>query len=227
VVSGSLLGVTNFYKTYTIRTDMLASNGLNLAQVRFINFVVDGALAGVGNEIGQFAVRAFALAQPALLPAGQGSGSATLLPSNLPARVDNVGGGNGTNWVQNGTTNVVSTYNVTSGGYDGFIIRYEDFVQPGNQSGDFGGTPNITFGISGNPSSLKIEFKDDLGFQVNATVTGITGSTKWYTVKASDLEDAGLDVRHIQFVNFIVDQGLAGAGNFSGSFSVVTAGLAP
>jgi hypothetical protein len=160
-------------------------------------------------------------------PARQASDSATALPAPAP-QVDNLGGANSANtWVKNGTTNVVMTYNVTSGGYDGFIIRYEDFVEPGAQSGDFGAASAITFGISGSPQNLKAEVIDDVGTRVNVSITGITGTVGWYTINTADLEDVGLDIRHIQYLNFVVDQALAGAGNFAGSFSVVTSGFAP
>ena len=226
-VSGNLIGVTNSYKSYSIRTSMLASNGLDIAHVRFINFVVDGALAGPGNEIGTLGVRTYGLTY-SIQPPSQGSGSATALPSPPAARVDNLGGANSAGtWTQNGTTNVVMNYTVASGGYDGFIFRYEDFVEPGAQSGDFVATPTITFGISGSPQSVKVEFIDDTGFRVNTYVNGITGTTGWYTFSTADLEDSGLDIRHIQFINFVVDQALAGGGNFSGSINVVTSGLAP
>jgi len=226
-ISGSLIGITNSYKSYSIRTSLLASNGLDIAHVRFINFVVDGSLTGPGNEIGTLGVRTYGLTY-SIQPPSQGSGSATALPATLPVRVDNLGGANSVGtWVQNGTTNVVMNYTVSSGGYDGFIFRYEDFVEPGAQSGDFVATPAITFGISGSPQSVKVEFIDDAGYRVNTFVNGITGTTGWYTFSTADLEDSGLDIRHIQFINFVVDQALAGAGNFAGSINVVTSGLAP
>ncbi|MFH0907492.1 MAG: hypothetical protein V1929_01855, partial [bacterium] len=226
-VSGELIGITNSYKSYSIPTSLLAGNGLDIAHVRFINFVVDAALAGFGNEVGTFGIRTYGLSYT-IQPLSQGSGSATALPSPPEARVDNLGGANSSDtWVQNGTTNVVMNYTVASGGYDGFIFRYEDFVEPGAQSGDFVATPTITFGISGTPQSVKVEFMDDTGYRVNTYVNGITGTYGWYTFSTADLEDSGLDIRHIQFINFVVDQALAGGGNFVGSISVVTSGLAP
>jgi hypothetical protein len=225
-VSGAFRHVDGTTNRYTIPTSLLTAGGVDLAHVRFINFVVDLYKAGAGNEAGSFRVESYGLGY-VIRPAGQGTGTATALPGTAPV-VDNLGGANSAdNWVKTGTTNILVNYNVSAGGYEGVSIRYDDYGTPEFESADFTALSSVTFGVQGDAASVKVEFTDVDTNTAQAVFSGITTSYRYFSVPTADLADIGVDITRIRFINFVVDQGLAEAGHYSGSFNIATENLAP
>ena len=225
-VSGAFRHVDGTTNRYTIPTSLLTAGGVDLAHVRFINFVVDLYKAGAGNETGSFRVESYGLGY-VIRPVGQGTGTATALPGTAPV-VDNLGGANSAdNWVKTGTTNILVNYNVSAGGYEGVSIRYDDYGTPEFESADFSALSSVTFGVQGDAASVKVEFTDVDTNTAQAVFSGITTSYRYFSVPTADLADIGVDITRIRFINFVVDQGLAEAGHYSGSFNIATENLAP
>ena len=226
VVVGYFQHVSNTWNTFTIDTGLLAAKGLDLANVRFFNFLVDGPSAGAANLIGSFGIRTWGIGY-AIANSGAGVGTVTTLrPTPV---VDNLGGGQSTNlWVKTGATNVFVPYNVTPvGSWDGVALSYDDFLTLPFENADYSDVPSLTFGVMGTPQSVKVEFEDTSANKVVATFLSVTSTLKYYTVNVADLEAGGLNPGHMRFINFVIDQAAAGEGNYSGSFTVVTDGLAP
>ncbi len=226
-VAGSFRHVSGTMRRYTIPSSLLTAGGVNLTQVRFINFVVDAQKVGAGGTTGSFSIQSFGLGYTMQLT-GVASADVTVLPTNAPV-CDNLGGANHTeNWIVTGTTNVLVNYGVTAGGYDGLSIRYDDYVTPEFESGNFSALTSVIFGIEGTPKSVKVEFTDVSTNTAIAVLNGVTNAGyRYYSVPLSDVDDIGVDVSRIRFINFVVDQQLAGAANLTGTFSVATGNLAP
>lgn len=219
--------VTNSWNSFTIDTGLLVAQGLDLSQIRFFNFMVDAGSAGPASLIGSFGVRTWGVAY-AIEDSGSAVGTVTTLRPAAPV-VGNVGGGQSTNqWVKYGVTNVYVSYNVTPADtWDGISMSYDNFGTPQLENSDYSETPSVTFGVMGTPQNVKVEFEDIATNKVVANFRSVTNTLKYYTVKLDDLEAAGLNPGHMRFINFVIDQAAAGAGNYTGSFTVVTDGLAP
>ena len=226
-VSGWFRYVTNRWTYYTIDTALLADGGLDLAHLRFFSFLVDSNTAGAANLIGSFGVRTWGAAYT-IETWGQTVGSVTTLRTKPPA-VDNVGGGQSTNaWIQTGTTNIAVSYDITPADtWDGVTIRYDDYGTPALENSDYSEVPALTFGVKGTPQNLKLEVEDTSSHKVSAYLRGVTNTLKYFTVDMGDVEGGGVDVGHVRALNFVVDQGLASNGNYVGTFTIVTDGLAP
>ena len=225
-VSGAFRHVAGTTNWYTIPTSLLEDGGVDLTHVRFINFVVDVFKAGAGNEAGSFRVESYGLGY-IIRPVGQGTGPVTDLPGTPPV-VDNLGGANNAgNWVTVGTTNVLVNYNVVTGGYEGVSIRYDDYGTPEFESADFTALASVVIGVRGDAASVKVEFTDVDTNTAQAVFSGVIGTYKYFAVPTADLEEIGVDITRIRFINFVVDQGLAGAGHDSGLLDIATGNLAP
>ena len=155
------------------------------------------------------------------LAGGYANGTVTTLRPESP-RVGNLGGAQSTNkWSQVGTTNIVVSYNVSvTNSWDGVSISYAT-------NSDYSDVTSVTFGIKGKPQSVKVEFEDAATHKMSAYFNSVGSTLKYYTTNIRDLEAAGLNSEQIRYINFVVDRGLAGTGNYTGTFTVVTAGLAP
>ncbi|MFH0954133.1 MAG: thrombospondin type 3 repeat-containing protein [Verrucomicrobiota bacterium] len=227
-IAGLFRYVTNALNRYTLDTSLLSAAGVDLSQIRFINFLVDAGSAGTNNLIGAFSVQTWGL-NYLIETAGQGAGAATTLPAGPPV-ISNLGGGQSTNhWNQQGVTNIVVPYNVTAtDSWDGVSILYDNYGTPQLENADFSDLSAVTFGIRGTPLSVKAEFEDIAANKVLAYFRGVTNTAvRYYAVALDDLEAGGLDPGHVRFINFVVDQNAAGPGNYTGTFSIVTGGLSP
>ena len=226
-VVGYFQHVSNSWNSFTIDTGLLAAQGLDLANVRFFNFLVDGQSAGPANLIGSFGIRTWGVAYT-IENSGAAVGAVTTLRPAAPG-VGDLGGGQSTNlWVQYGVTNVFAPYNVTpEGTWDGFSISYDDFVTLPFENSDYSDVPSVTFGVKGTPQSVKVEFEDAAANKVVTYFRSVTNTLKYYTVNVGDLEAGGLNPGHMRSINFVIDQAAAGTNNYVGSFTVVTDGLAP
>jgi hypothetical protein len=226
-VVGWFQRVSNSWNSFTIDTGLLVAQGLDLANIRFFNFLVDAGSAGSANLIGSFGVRTWGVAYT-IENSGSTVGTVTVLRP-LPPTVGDVGGGQSTNlWVKTGVTNVYVPYNVTPADtWDGISISYDSFGTPQLENSDYSDLPSVTFGVKGTPQSVKVEFEDIATNKVVAYFRSVTNSLRYYTVYMNDLEAGGLNPGHMRFINFVIDQAAAGANNHTGTFTVVTDGLAP
>jgi hypothetical protein len=122
----------------------------------------------------------------------------------------------------------VVSYNVTpQDSWDGIALLYDDFGTPQLESSDYSDLAGVTFGVFGLPGAVKVEFEDTATNKARAYFRGVTNTLRYYTVDLSDLESGGLDSAHVRFINFVVDQGLAGTDKYTGAFTIVTEGLSP
>ena len=110
-------------------------------------------------------------------------------------------------WTQTGITNVVVNYNVSR---RALLWRH---LADQCTSSNYSNVTSVTFGIKGGPESVKVEFDRHGRFQRGNRVFTLdfTNPVKYYTVSMDDLTAAGLDSARIKNINFVVDQGLAGA----------------
>jgi hypothetical protein len=224
---GTFQNVTNSWNTYTINKALLTSQGLDLAHVYAIKFLVnqwntDYDHWGSGSKSGSFSVRTWGLLYT-IQTSGSASGAVTKLLTP-PLTVRNLGGAQSTNnWLQTGATNVVVTYTVSASSnvWDGVSLTND--YSKANYSNEM----YMTFGVKGTPEKIQLEFQDTTSTTVIATFNSITNTLKYYTVSIDDLEAAGLNSARIKYINFVVKQNLAGSGKYTGDFTVVTDGLAP
>ena len=79
----------------------------------------------------------------------------------------------------------------------------------------------FVFGVRGDPDAIKVEFEDNDGGKTIFNLNGVTNSLQHWLIDASQI----VNLDDIKVISFVVDQGLAGAGNFEGAFSVFVGGL--
>lgn len=215
----------NDWQIYTLQTADLAAQGLDLSRVRFINFLVDVNTAGLGNTNGSFRVKSWGLAFTHHVDP-EGSGTPSFLPPPGP-RPDNLGGGQSVDqWVQTGATNLYVPYNVTPADtWDGVALLYDDFGTPEIETADFSEMSVLTLALSGNPQTLKVEVEDKAGARALVYLQNVSASVQYYDIVMDEVAAAGVNTAQIRFINFVVDQTLAGAGPHEGAFTVITDGL--
>ncbi|MBN1270317.1 MAG: hypothetical protein JXB04_12070, partial [Kiritimatiellae bacterium] len=224
-VAGAFQYVESTLKWYTIDAAWLAAGGLDLAHLRTIHFIVDPNTAGPAT-VGQFYVRTLGLSYTVQV-SGEGAGSATSLSAPAPVAYDLGGANHSGNWIQTGSTNLWVSYDVTGGGWDGVTISHDNFSSEPIESADYSALTGVVFGVFGTPDNIKIEFQDASNRVALAVCSGVTAGRQYFAVPTAGLEDIGIDLSQVRLINFVVDQGLAGSGNGSGSFTIVTEGLAP
>jgi hypothetical protein len=227
--SGAFQFVGGAEQFFTIDLGLIARDGVDLSRISFINFVVDLAADGSTNP-GCVAWRTFGL-NYTIEPPPQPTGPATVLREPAPQVIEVGGGNNATGHERFGTTNILVNYDVGAyGTWDGITILYDNYGTEPMESADYSDVESLTIGLAGLPAALKLEFDDTTAGTPAVPVycRGLaTGAVQYFTVRMRDLEAGGLDSGHVRFINVVVDQALAGAGNYTGTFTVATGGLAP
>ncbi|MFH0909467.1 MAG: hypothetical protein V1929_11965 [bacterium] len=236
-IAGTFVGVNNpaGLHYYTINFANLPPNAItigtnfNFARVKSITFVVDqGAAGGASNYVGNLTVKAWGLSFAPQAQIG-GSGPVTSIPQPGPTAVAFGGIGSVFSLNNTGGTNLLLNYDLT-GDANAFValqLWFDDGGTPQTEVGDFSAVSNIVFRIAGNhPAQFRAEFHDTTGTQINMTQP-VQVAPQFYAYNREDLASAGLDLGRINWINFVIDRSLAGAGNFTGTFTVVTSGVRP
>ncbi len=137
----------------------------------------------------------------------------TVLPDN-PV-VQDLGGADIT---VHSVSNFTASYNVSGGGGQGAIVRWDWAGR------DLSHIDPFVFGFQGDPINIRVKFED-------------TNDVAWiYTTEFSDSSDLqvieieewlmfGIDLEDIKAIVFETDQGLAGEGNHVGEFMIYVDGL--
>ena len=224
-VIGSFRYITGEMRTFRVSTAWLVAGGLDITRVRSINFIVDGLHAGSALT-GSFTVRSYGLGYQVQVD-GEAAGSATALPAPTPIIYDLGGANQSGNWTLSGWTNIQVNYNVVTGGWEGVSISHDDFGTEPGETASYSALGSVVFGLYGTAERIKIEFQDALGNKAIAVINGLEATQKFYSIPVADLDDLGVVVSRMRLISFVVDQGLAGVGNHSGTFHVVTDGLLP
>lgn len=189
----------------------------NLDNIKVIVFAVDRDLAGVGNFVGQFTVfvGGFDFPDPPtpIDPSDPGDAPITILPDQ-PLLNDL----NGTLFEQHSQTNFTVSYSLPEeDSWSGVMVRWEDFNPI-----DLTSITQFVFGVTGTPNAIKVEFEDTNSNKTVFSLLDVDGTMQHWHIPASQI--ANLD--NIKVISFVVDQGVAGAGNFDGQFTVFVGGLA-
>ena len=211
-----LTGISNnAYRTFTISSNILNQYfpDFNMSQTRFFFFVATPGnnigQVGTGNEIGQFTVLA-----------GGGipfvyhlwpTSNVTLTQLGGNPRVIPVGGANpGTLVEQTNDSNFSVTYNVSSGGWSGATILFDNIDTGQCEYQNLTVFPYVVFGVTGSAKTLKFEIEDVGGMRMNAYLHGVPGGLHYYAIDTALIADRGVEVARTRWVNFVVDQPLAG-----------------
>ena len=178
------------------------------SRVRFFFFVATPGNSignvGTGNDIGNFTIYMNGGLPFKYYVGPSTSGSLTRLPGNPP--ILPVGGGNSDTVIrQTEDSTFAVDYNVTTGGWAGVSIPFSRI-----NSADFSTTPSIVLAVSGTPMSVKFEVEDTSGRRLNAYLYNVNGGIRYYAVDTATVAGQNVDVGHVNFVNFVVDQQLAG-----------------
>ena len=174
---------------------------------------------GTGNEIGNFTIYVNGGLPFKYYVGPSTSQSLTRLPGNPP--IQPVGGGNSDTVIrQTEDSTFAVDYDVRTGGWAGVSIP---FTRIG--SADFSATPSIVIAVSGTPMSVKFEIEDLNGSRLNAYLYNVNGGIRYYAVDMATVAGQGVDIGLVRFINFVVDQPLAGTGP-QGSFRVWVPGPA-
>jgi hypothetical protein len=212
-------------KTWTIPADSLTQYfpHFDRSRVRFFFFVATPGNSignvGAGNEIGNFTIYCNGGLPFKYYVGPSTSGTLTRLPGN--PRVMRVGGGNVDTLIrQTEDSTFAVDYNVTTGGWAGASISFSRIT-----SADFSATPELVFSVSGTPMSVKFEIEDTSHNRLNAYLYNVNGGIRYYAVDTAIVAGQGIDVSHIAFMNFVVDNPLAGPAA-QGTFRIWSLGPA-
>lgn len=209
-----LINISNEYRTVNITSNILNQYfpDFNMARTRFFFFVAqpgDGnGNVGTGNEIGSFRV----LVQGGfpfvyhLWP----TSNVTLTQLGGNPRVIPVGGANpGTLLEQTNDSNFSVTYDVSSGGWSGATILFDNDDTGQCEYQDLTAFPSVVFGVTGSAKTLKFEIEDVGGLRMNAYLHGIPGGLRYYAIDTALIASRGVEVARTRWVNFVIDQPLA------------------
>jgi hypothetical protein len=213
--------VTNAPGWFQVPLSYFQARGIDLAAIRAMHFIIDQDLAGSGNHTGSFDVRVNGLRASLDFTPDVNTQVSTLPGKPTP---DKFGFGNFDTAVYNqfnSTNHFQLQYNVATGGFTGVGIGFPAPV-------DLTTFTSLVFGVKGHPSKLKVEFADN----VETTATTIAsfsgfdaGSISYFQVPISSLAQSPTLLDRIVQIAFVVDPGLAGAGNEIGSFDIYVNGL--
>ncbi|MDD5085521.1 MAG: hypothetical protein PHE61_05710, partial [Candidatus Omnitrophica bacterium] len=199
-------------------------------QVSYINFVVDQALAGT-NPTGVFNIDTGGLSFTPVI-----AGTATGTPSSFP----NVISPSGNGW--NGGTSVVTVidlihntefkwdYNVSAQADSGAYaeLSFDDGGTPAIEYGDLSGRTELVLGLQGLAGSrVKVEIVDANGLRAAYICDNLEATTKYYTLSLNTAISlpSGFLLDQVAYINLVIDQSLAGAGNYNGSIEIYTDGV--
>ncbi len=214
--------VSSNFQSYIISLDIFSAD-LDLTQITFISFVVDGNL--VPATTGTLEVKT-----PGLLFTEETISSDPLLTagdvSTLPLTPFTalLGGAQGdSSYVQLGTGAVEVLYDTSSAGsFAGSTISFDDFGTPGVETADLSGMSELIFGASGpNGASVKIEFQDATGSVESRVLEGLSSTDQYYKILQNGF--AIVDWSQIRFIKIIVED--AGVPNDLGVIKVEVNGL--
>ena len=225
-----LINISNEYRTVNLTSNLISTYfpNFNLGQVRFFFLVAQPGTGngnvGEGREIGQFTV----LVQGGfpfvyhLWPTT--TGTLTQLGGN--PRVIPVGGANpGTVLDQTNDSNFSVTYDVSSGGWSGATILFDDNDTGQCEYQDLTVFPFVVFGVTGSAKTLKFEIEDVSGNRMNAYLQGVRTGLRYYAIDTALIAGRGVEVARTRWVNFVVDQPLAAEAT-QAAFRVWTLGPA-
>lgn len=222
-VGGLLSDISGDWQYFQIPTADLVAMGLDLEHVRSINFVVDETLT-CGADAGTFEVYVTGLAYD-ILVAGEDTGVLSEFPPPAP-KLDLVGGGNGDTVIEQYSSSLFKVfYNVTTGGWSGVSILYDDFGTLPVETGDLGGFSEFVIRVRGTASALQFELQDDAFNGVAGRLTGIGPDWQYFRIPMNELVERGLDPEAVAVFSLVIAQESAGAGNEVGYIEVETRGV--
>lgn len=176
--------------------------GVNLAEIRLIYFIVEGA-----NKSGTLEVSQKPPVQDILPDVLLTSRDITDWPLGQagPATVTSVGpGGTATDKADPTNRGVKITYNTGTEGWSGGGFAYDNFSTGAVESGDWNSLDEVVVGMQGTPEVVKFEVVDASGKSAHVYLRGIqSGTEQFWKIPLSRL--AGINLAQIRIVYFIVE----------------------
>lgn len=224
-VSGFFDGLSDTWQYFQIASADLEAMGLDLSRVRMISIVVDQNVT-CGANAGAFDVQVLGLDYDYQIEVGgEATGTLSMFPPPAP-KVDLVGGGNGDTVIEQYDTNLFRViYNVTTGGWSGASVLYDDFGSVPVESGNLDGIGDFVIRVRGTASAIQFEFQDADGARVSGRMTGIGADWLYFALPLDDIAARGVNMEEIAVVSFVITSDLAGAGNTEGFVDFETLGL--
>ncbi len=219
-----LVVMTNQPRTYLLSSNFVHQYfpKLDWGKIRFYSHLTTPDYVGDGCETGSFRILCRGGLPFIYRIQPETTGALTTIPGNPPVVL--VGGANGDTVIgQTQDWNFTVSYDVSTGGWSGATILFDDYGTGPFESQDLSPFPLLVFALTGTASTLKFEIEDTAGRRLNAFLDGVSGGMKYYSVDTSIVASQGVDVARTRFINFVVDKQLAGGGT-AGAFRVTCVG---
>jgi len=217
----TLTGITAVNQTFTISAALLASLGLDAANIIRITVVDDTVAAGVPVTI-NLSLNGLNFT-PTIPPnPGLGAGNVTNLPS-FPVPAITGGSSAATTVARISAGQADLGYDVTAAGtWSGVTLSglgLDLTAQPGQQ---------LVFGLlrpgAGGPISMMVELVDNNGMIARVEVTTVGSTINYYGIPVTALPP-GFNSTNIQSLNYIVNDTNVPAGSETGTVQVMVNGL--